>query len=89
MEGAEAVSKGATVLGVIFTFNDVVAAARTRDPHKAFDASYGAASLAASLIDPMFGVGMGVANVVNKLIPPPPSQFAQSIAGAGPRCIPR
>jgi RHS repeat-associated protein len=89
MEGAEAVSKGATVFGVVFTFNDAVAAARTRDPQKTFDASYGAASLAASLIDPMFGVGMGVSNVMSKLIPPPPSQFAQSIAGAGPRCVPQ
>ena len=58
MNGVEAVSKGAMVLGAPFTFNDAVAAYHTRDPQKAFDASHGAASLVGGLINPMFGVGM-------------------------------
>ena len=45
---AEALSKGATAVGIGFTFNDAVAAVRTGNRQKAFDAFYGGASLGAS-----------------------------------------
>jgi len=87
--GAEAFTKASTAFGIGLLANDTFAAIRTREPQKIFDSGYGATSLIGSLIDPMFGVGMALANVTDKLLPPAPSAFASDIANTGPKCQPQ
>jgi hypothetical protein len=88
-EAAEGLSRASMAAAVGFAVSDVIAAARTRSPDKAFDAGFSMAALGGSLIDPMFGAGMVLGGIAGKLVPSPPSAFQQEMASVGPKCTPQ
>jgi hypothetical protein len=80
---AEGLSRASTGVATIFTAGDVATAARTRDPEAIFGAGYGVTALAAGFVAPPFGVGLGLAKLVESLIPETPDAFAQEMASMG------
>ena len=65
--GLETASKGAFVVGAVFLANDWRNALESGNSDEKFDASYGTVQLVTGIVVPAFGVGMGIAKLVDGL----------------------